>query len=871
MEVFYGRPLTERQLEVLRLKARRYTNAEIAEQLVISITTVKWHVRQIYNKLGTNTRAETVSVARQSGLLDKKPARKKHSSRHFPTPISPFVGREQELNHLENLLSDPKTRMVTLIGPGGIGKTRLALQAAKSFQDHFADGLCWIGFSALDEAELVFTTLDEYIAERILTALDLSAQDSQAPIFFLESYLREREILIILDGFELVSSGAPFISSLLTKTRTSKFLVTSRERLNQPGEVLVHLQGLSHTRAPGEESSTSDAVKLFLQEAARVSDDEMQRDERLSVIQRICARLDGLPLAIELAAEWARLLPVEEIEHELDRGLEFLNTGSSSIRSVFDQSWNYLTDHQRASFARLAVFQSGFSREAAEQVAGADLFALSSLFDKSLVQKTDESRYTLHDLLRQYAAERLDSHGEREMVRDAHCAYYSSLAEDQKEAIYRGDHNQILVDLDNIRAAWRWAVKCHRLEDLRRCWQPINWFYNLRAKYRESMAALKLILDTFDATHLEGLQGLLYGKALAGFGRNLAQLEGIDRGAPFVMQGVEIIRRMDSGEELAWQLIFTAFSGMVRNDSQKWEQYCRESLKIFEHLDHNYGIAFAAANLGDYCRIVGRYSEARQCIDRAMTISRSINDQEGMAFAMRNLGRLDLHLGDFESARRRFQEEAALWEKLALPRVRCEALRFMAAAYFAEGNFEDAKELLQEGLAEFEQLGDEKNALKNLLMLGEFELHVGQLQEVLELLQDARLILDRRQDSVERARWWQLFGLVSQLQNDPETALLAFCRALGFHSKIDKATLIEILINIALFHQHHSDPKTAVRLLGYVQSQSGLPTLLMRDRIDPLYIELSAIMDQETFMSLLEEGASLERQAILDILLEKCG
>ncbi|HSG26673.1 MAG TPA: tetratricopeptide repeat protein [Anaerolineales bacterium] len=862
--------LTERQLEVLRLKANRHTNAEIAEQLVISITTVKWHVRQIYNQLGTNTRAEMVAVARQSGLLDKKLRQKKHSTRALPVPLSPFVGREQELNHVRNLLSNPQNRMVTLIGPGGIGKTRLALQAAKSLEDHFAEGLCWVGFSALDKPELVFSTLDEFIAERIITALDLSSQGSQDLVFFLESYLRGREILIILDGFELVSSGAPFISSLITKTTACKFLITSRERLNQPGEVLVHVQGLMQTITTGQKSSTSDAVKLFLQEASRVSDDEIQSVERLPVIQRICARLEGLPLAITLAAEWVRLLPVEEIEHELDRGLEFLDAGSVSLRSVFDRSWNYLPDHQRASFARLAVFQSGFSREAAEQVAGADLFTLSSLFDKSLVQKTDEGRYTLHDLLRQYAAERLDARGEREMVRDAHCAYYASLAANQKVSVYRGDHSQILVDLDNLRAAWRWAVTHRRLEDLHRCWQSIFWFYNLRAKYRESMAALKLILDTFDATHLEGLQGLLYGKALAGYGRNLALLEGTDRGAPFVMQGVEINRRMDGGEDLAWQLILSVYSGMVRNDSQTWEQYCRESLNIFEHLDHKYGIAFAAANLGDYCRIFGRYSEARQHIARAMAVSRSINDKEGIAFAIRNLARLDLHLGDFESARRNFQEEAALWEKLSLPRVRCEALRFMAAAYFAAGNFDHANELLQEGLAEFEQLGDERNALKNLLMLGEFKLHVGQLQEVLELLQDARLILERRQDSVEQARWWQLFGRVSQLQDDPETALLAFCRALGVHSKIDEATLVELLIDFALFYLHQSDLETALRLLGYVQSRPGLPALVMRDRIDPLHIKLAAEMDQETFISLLEEGASLDQQAWIDQLLEEC-
>lgn len=862
--------LTDRQLEVLRLKAKRFTNAEIAEELVITITTVKWHVRQIYNKLGANNRIEAVASARQLGLLDPKPERKKAPLYNLPTPLTPFVGREPELNHLTSFLTDPNTRLVTLIGPGGIGKTRLALQAIKSLDGHFSDGICWVEFSGLDKAEFVFTTIDEYVAENIFNAFELTQQSNKDFRLLLEDFLKERNVLMVLDSFETLLSSNSIITEILAGTTTCKFLITSRERLKIPGEVLYPIQGLDTTQEADKDPATADAVKLFLQQARRVSGSELKRPEVIAAIQRLCLRLEGMPLAIQLAAEWTRLLPVEEIEQELGRGLEFLDAGSTSIRSVFDRSWNRLTDQQRTSFSKLAVFQRGFTREAAKEIANADLGTLSTLFDKSLIQKIDKSRYTLHDLLHQYAAEKLESSGEQDSTQDTHCAYFTALVADQQRAIISGDHSKVLADLDNIRSAWRWAVKRCRLADLNRIMFPLDWFFNLRAYYMEAMAAMRLVVNALHQPQPAGLQGIVYGKALVHYGLEKSFVDGADQASPSIVKGLNILRTIGKREDFTWLQIISVFQGIFRDDPQTREQYCLECLEYFEERGNHLGTAFSLIVLGTHYRQVNQNFDAHQCIERGLAISRSIGDREGSANALRHLGHLNLHLGNFEVARQNYQEEAALWNELSLPRLKSQALRSIAITSVAMGDLEEAEQLFLESLAEFEQLSDLGNALINLFGLTYIALKQEHSKKARRLLQDAHPFMERRNDPTEQARWWLLSGRTSLQQGDSETARLYFCRAIELHGKVHNQTLVEIFLDFAHFHQQQSNLETAARLLGFVQAQPGLPALLVQERINPLNTRLAGEMIAGRLDLLLREGSTLDQQEFADSLLAEC-
>lgn len=860
--------LTDRQLEVLRLKARRQTNAEIADKLVITITTVKWHVRQIYNKLGVNNRAEAVTSARQLGLLEQKSKHKKGPRYNFPIPLTPFVGRAQEQNQLTALLADPGARLITLIGPGGIGKTRLALHAAGSLDGHFADGICWVAFSGLDKAELVFTTVDEYIAENIINALGLTLQGAENPIRFLQSHLANRNFLIILDSFEALIAGASFISDLLAETQNCKFLITSRERLKLPGEVLFPIQGLAHVRQDGGEAGPVDAVALFTQAANRVANDDFTSEDHLSAIQHLCQRLEGMPLAIELAAEWTRLLPVGEIEQELDHGLAFLDSGSTSIRSVFDRSWKLLTDHQRISFSRLAVFQRGFSREAAKKVAGADLETLTALFDKSLIQKIDEGRYTLHDLLRQYAAEKLDAIGDWAPTRGAHCAYFAALVADQRESILRGDYRKITADLDNIRSAWRWAVSHRRLADLNQMMFPLDWFYILQADYSQGMAAMRLAVDALHMSQPEGLQGIIYGKALVHYSLELSWLYGREEALPFNLKGLDVLRTLGSREDLAWPLILSVAYQI--QDVQVRKQSCLESLEIFEELNDPYGIAYSSVFLGIHYMFVGKYLEAQGCIERGLAISRSINDPEGTALALHYLGDFNLYLGHQNSARQYYREETKLWYDLSLRRKSRQALKSIGTSYWLEGKLEKAKQLYLETLVEFEQLGDPGNTLTNLINLVNIALQQGRTKEANDYLHDAAVGLERMNDLNSQVLWWLLSGRISLLQGNLEEAHLNFCRALKARPQ-KNSTVVIAFLDFAFYYHKQADHDTAARLLGFVQTHTWGYVILMQSRIDHLCALLSELIDENRLGILLEEGASRKQQDLINSLLAECG
>jgi tetratricopeptide (TPR) repeat protein len=337
---------------------------------------------------------------------------------------------------------------------------------------------------------------------------------------------------------------------------------------------------------------------------------------------------------------------------------------------------------------------------------------------------------------------------------------------------------------------------------------------------------------------------------------------------PATREGIDILRRLGAREDLAWPLILSVFEGILGRDGQEGEQYCLESLEIFEELDNPYGIAYSLSVLGTHYRKVGRFEEARQCIERGLEISHSIGDQEFTAYDLRNLGHLNLHLGHFETARQKFKEDAALWGELSLPRKRGEALRSLGQTTLAAGDSEEAENLFLESLAEFEQIGDEGNALINLLILGQMALQQGKIRQALDLLQDARPIMEKRDAYGEHARWWLLSGRISIQQGDQEAAYLAFSRALENIRHEAGPTLIEVLLDFALYFQEQSDQETAARLLGFVHSQPGLPALLVRDRIDPLHTSLTAALGDNRLAVLLDEGAAFDQQGLADQLLE---
>ena len=321
---------------------------------------------------------------------------------NLPSQTTPFVGREQELAELARLLADPGVRLVTILGPGGMGKTRLAIEAAQAQLDAFAHGVRFVPLAPVAPADSAGST--NPLITALGDALDFAFQGSKSPREQLLAYLRGKEMLIVFDNFDHLLEAVDLVGDLISHAPRIKVLVTSRERLNLQEEWLFPLQGM---RVPDE------AVLLFEQHARQVQPDFDLVAERAWVI-RICQLVDGLPLGIELAAAWTRLMPPQTIAQEIEGSIDFLATTlrnvperHRSLRAVFDQSWDRLSEAEQAVLAKLSVFRGGFQREVAEAVTGTSLWLLSSLADKSLLHVTPSGRYEIRELLRQYVAEKL--------------------------------------------------------------------------------------------------------------------------------------------------------------------------------------------------------------------------------------------------------------------------------------------------------------------------------------------------------------------------------------------------------------------------------------------------------------------------------
>jgi len=354
------------------------------------------------------------------------------AAHNLPLQTAPIIGRERELAEVSQLLDDPACCLLTLVGLGGIGKTRLAMEVAAQRTDDFLDGVYWVSLQTIQ-------TVDELVPAIIAS---LSVQMSSDPYQQLLSFLHEKNLLLILDNFEHLLPGVDLLHKILSTARQVKILVTTREALGIQEEWVYRIYGLD---VPPEDTCTDidgyGAVQLFTYNAHRVWWRFSPQEEALAVC-RICQLVEGMPLALELAASWLRALTCQDIVNEIQRNLEFLKSTSPdipvrqhSIQAVFQQSWELLSEHGQESFQKLSVFRGGFTRDAAEKVANPSLDILIALVDKSFIRKTTAGRFEMHELLRQFGEERLEEAGAVNVTKAAHSSYYMLYLQGQEAGL----------------------------------------------------------------------------------------------------------------------------------------------------------------------------------------------------------------------------------------------------------------------------------------------------------------------------------------------------------------------------------------------------------------------------------------------------
>jgi predicted ATPase/transcriptional regulator with XRE-family HTH domain len=779
----------------------------------------------------------------------------------LPAYLTPFVGRGQEQADLAVLLGRPDCRLVTVLGPGGVGKTRLAIETARIVPG-FADGVAFVSLAPVVAPALIVPAIGDALGIAFSGAGDLLAQ--------LITQLRDRRVLLILDNLEhlLDPSGVTLglLEQLLAQAPNASVLATSRERLRLAGEWVLELEGL--TASPPRAHKQLDAapaVALFAEHAVRVDRAFRLAPENQGTITTICRLVGGLPLGIELAAAWLRLLSLDEIAHELTRGLDTahlsprtLPARHHSLRAVVDHSWQLLSPKERTALRQLSVFQGGFSREAADKVLSFELRAMSSeqhnielktqnselltilaaLIDKSLLRRGGSGRYDLHEVIRQYADGQLrEQADELAAACGRHAVFYLRLVAEREQRL-KGAEQALAVaelnaEIDNIRAAWKWAATHGPLDELERAAEVLQWFHEFRGWFQEGAALFAQAVEQLRARGATidtaaGRRAL--GRMLGHFGY-LANRAGA------------------SAEALA---------------------ALAESYTLLAGGDDLIGLGRTVHNQASAARWSGDYGEARRLLDRSLDLTTVTGDRHIRAMTLTNASNLAHSVGEYQEAERLFRAALSDWRELGNPRGAIWCITSCSVTLLALGQYQEAQQLLRESLALCHATNDRYGMATTLRSLGLAAFQQGDVETAIYFFREALPLL-RSTGNWEYlhvlndlgAALWQ-GGARGESRRTYGEALATALQVQAHHEAL------RAMIGIATHVSHDGDHAAALRLATRVladpissdEVRRGATELQRAARAQLSVDEAARIEDQAAALPLAAVLAELTRPAV---------
>jgi predicted ATPase/DNA-binding XRE family transcriptional regulator len=690
---------------------------------------------------------------------------------NIPASATPFIGRQQESDSLARMLTDPRQRLITILGPGGIGKTRLAMEAANLHLATFDQRVYFIQLTAFQTAESILPA--------IAATLNIPSASAEELKTRLIDYLRDKKALLVLDNFEHLIEGAPLLSELLQKLPHLKLLVTSRERLNLQGEWTFELGGLTVPPQADEGKAVYSALQLFELHAHRIRPDlQLVGSEREAVI-RICQRVDGMPLAIELAAAWVNVLSCEEIANEIERGFDFLSSTlrdtperHRSLRAAFEHSWKRLTGAEQSALSRLTIFQGGFDPEAAEAVTGAGRGVLSKLESKSLLRRSAGGRFDLHEIIRQYAKNHLK---DESALRDRHSEHYLGLLHRSSSDLFGADKTILLGrlfdELGNLNGAWEWALSQKRfalmdaaLESLWMLYDVHGWLVDGIEQTRELIDVLRVETDAqIYLGRALTFHGMLifragdYIRARKAFEEGIEILQGMNETKylppALIFNGIVVSlmgdflyarRLMDEGVELAkehsdrWFLALGQFdqgfiAGQEGNLDHAYERM-QAGLSIWRELGNSRFIAFALNFLSPIAIQLGRLDDAQAYLEESLRLGTQIHDRWGMGTALGRLGGLALLKNDLPLAKTMLEKSLGLFTDLGAHWDIAWALTQLGKVAIASGAWEEAEDLLKRAMKLSLEAEAMPQAIDAALELAECLIQQGKFEKAAELI-----------------------------------------------------------------------------------------------------------------------------------------
>ena len=667
-------------------------------------------------------------------IQDSKPAHLLHPGQPvLPIPLTSLLGREPEQHAIIQQLQDPACRLLTLTGPGGVGKTRLALEVAQQLQGTFEFGACFVSLVGTSASEFVIPAIAEALGFAFSGTTELKAQ--------LFNYIKNKSILLVLDNLEHLLDGIEVLDELLESAAKVKLLTTSREQLNLRAEWTFEIQGLPIPSALDSENLESkSAVALFLQRAKQTKVEFTPTPSDLGAIKRICQLVQGLPLGLELAATWVNILSCQEIAAEIERGLDFLKTSKRdlperhrSIKAVFEYSWDLLSVEEQDVLQKLSVFHGGFQHSAAAQVADAPLSLLSPLVGKSFIRRNDAQagRFDQHELMRQYAARYLrEDLGYEASIRDRHSAYYLTLWQESEKKLKSAQQAEILreliTDIDNFRTAWDWATHQKQFSGLGACLRAFLIVYDLRGWHTEGIERLAALIQALQSAHdAQSQHADVLGMALAfqgWFHFRRGQFQGAnDR----FEQGLTILRPLKKPRVLADVLSTSAPVLASLGQPEKALAHLTEALTAARSSQDRWQIAYALMMQGGVLAGMGRYEEADKASQEALAHFRALGDVRLTVVTLNTLGFVALRLSRYADARSFLQESLRLISPAEDPWSVGTAYGNLGIVELADGNAQEAQGLLQKSIPLFANLGMVGDVALYLTYLGDVSAMLG--------------------------------------------------------------------------------------------------------------------------------------------------
>ena len=725
---------TPRERDVLRLIGDDLSNAEIAERLVVSPQTVRWYVKEIYSKLGVHSRDEALALL--DSLEEETEPASPLASHNLPALVTSLVGRTYEIAALRALLRDPAVRLLTLLGPPGIGKTRLSIETAHRLITEFPNGVFFVALAPLSDPALV--------GDAILSALDLDASGTTPAAGRLRVYLRNKRLLLVLDNFEHVLPAAPLIGDLLTAAPGVKVLATSREPLRVYGEREFIVPPLD---------PASEAPALFEARAQAVRPDFAVDDQNGVTVTAICQKLDGLPLAIELAAARMKLFTAHALLGRLSHRLSFLTGGARNLperqrtlRAAIDWSYDLLTPDEQRLFARFAVFEGGASLEAFAEICGFGLTldpfdGLESLVGKSLIQQVTgadgEPRFVMLEMLREFAAGKLAESGEEAALQEIYARTYLTLAAAYARSLHTANEAWGFQGLDteqvNIRAAWLFAAA-----------QPSDSLIGLAAAYwwqafyysdhmADGMRLYEVALqprvndDTIVAAHLMNGRAVL-GLLLGEFSANLSLAQ---RALALAEKHDDALAQINALRNLSADAydVRGDKAERIRLDQQALEIARREHFTVWEdRLRHR--LAAAEYSPNHYQPVMEELQRQLQSVQK-----RGIRSLAAVIYSSLMEG--CMYAGDLDRAQACIEASLAATQSLPMHRFTAAYQDDLALLTFLRGEYTRARGLVAHSLESHRMIGIPDYVLADLVTLAAIEAQCGENANAYQYLTEA--------------------------------------------------------------------------------------------------------------------------------------